>query len=671
MEGFDDLLHDARKLTAEIDVGANVPHVERNLNQILESAQRLAAKASVQVPENAEVKASLLLGSRGYDVQQMSQKLEAISSLPTYDTLEPIHDTDVQSFLRNERENMLLSIMEQTKKRTFDEVEKRHWACISGEWERDKQKILNALVSAGSTDVVFAREPETSYGPTASGFGLNSEERAFAMELYKYNEEVLLGSSKRDLLSMFVKVSSMQENQNVTELWKVVSHMSGVRLPFEKARAEKLRAKPEVVAQIIAGATKYLSESFLQFMKTTVFAQPEAAKLGGKPGTYSIVESYLRVIVNGLAPGYENTFVESMCPIWPFIYFCLRCGDMQAASKAISKVGQNLENFPQYFREYMQSADRRLSAASERDMRLQYRSIVRNSTDLYKKAVYCILGHCDLHNDHSEVAEKIDDYLWLKLQQVHIGDADASGQQEQMTLTQLQTLLRVEFGETHFRAYEQPFLYFRVLFLTGQFEAAVEFLARLDQLRGHAVHIAIAMYEQGLLLVSPNAGSAALSRDHSDVDGIYRLNLARIVITYCRRFENVAPLDALNYYFSLKHVETSEGDNCFMTCLRDVVMKTGDFELLFLPLTADTSRRYPEQVNALLEKLLLDALHEQPTAQRVIAIAEKYWEQCDASSSSLAGGDDPMSDHALKPEKVVEVRSRSIDFNLFICLVYS
>ena len=54
-------------------------------------------------------------------------------------------------------------------------------------------------------------------------------------------------------------------------------------------------------------------------------------------------------------------------------------------------------------------------------------------------------------------------------------------------------------GERHFKAYQEPFLYFEVLFLTGQFEAAVDFFARIDRLRCHALHVALALFESQLL----------------------------------------------------------------------------------------------------------------------------------------------------------------------------
>ncbi len=39
---------------------------------------------------------SLLLGSKGYDIQKVSQKLEGLGATKTFEPLEPIRDTDIQ-----------------------------------------------------------------------------------------------------------------------------------------------------------------------------------------------------------------------------------------------------------------------------------------------------------------------------------------------------------------------------------------------------------------------------------------------------------------------------------------------------------------------------------------------------------------------------------------------
>lgn len=58
----------------------------------------------------------LLLGSRGIDLPQISQKLSSLSARRTFESLDPIADTDIVSYLRNEKENAILSIIEQVHK---------------------------------------------------------------------------------------------------------------------------------------------------------------------------------------------------------------------------------------------------------------------------------------------------------------------------------------------------------------------------------------------------------------------------------------------------------------------------------------------------------------------------------------------------------------------------
>jgi len=56
------------------------------------------------------------MGSRGYDIQKVSSKLEGLSAAKTFEPLEPVRDTDIHGFLKNERENALLAAIEQTRK---------------------------------------------------------------------------------------------------------------------------------------------------------------------------------------------------------------------------------------------------------------------------------------------------------------------------------------------------------------------------------------------------------------------------------------------------------------------------------------------------------------------------------------------------------------------------
>ena len=59
--------------------------------------------------------------------------------------------------------------------------------------------------------------------------------------------------------------------------------------------------------------------------------------------------------------------------------------------------------------------------------------------------MYCCICHCDVRDDHSEVATSTDDYLWLKLSLVTFDESEA-GSRDGLTLTQLQTMLLEDFG---------------------------------------------------------------------------------------------------------------------------------------------------------------------------------------------------------------------------------
>ena len=114
----------------------------------------------------------------------------------------------------------------------------------------------------------------------------------------------------------------------------------------------------------------------------------------------------------------------------------------------------------------------------------------------------------------------MDDYLWIKLLQIREKGEGASN--EALTLSDFQKQMSEDYGESHFNAYEQPLLYFQVLFLTGQFELAFEFMFRIDRLRAHSVHMCLAMYESGLLLLPNNIQAPLVTQVSGFFSSFYR-----------------------------------------------------------------------------------------------------------------------------------------------------
>lgn len=51
-------------------------------------------------------------------------------------------------------------------------------------------------------------------------------------------------------------------------------------------------------------------------------------------------------------------------PVWAVIYYCLRCGDLNAAMQVVNRVQHQLGDFKNWFQEYMNSHDRRWGSLS-------------------------------------------------------------------------------------------------------------------------------------------------------------------------------------------------------------------------------------------------------------------------------------------------------------------
>ena len=156
------------------------------------------------------------------------------------------------------------------------------------------------------------------------------------------------------------------------------------------------------------------------------------------------------------------------------------------------------------------------------------------------------------------------------------------------TLGGLQSFLTEEYVEAHFSASSQSVMYYQALFLTGQFEAAVDFLFRSrDNLTCHATHLALAMFELELLSIHSNIQAPLLSRDTTDRDCARRLNLARLVMLYVKHFESTDPKEALQYFYFLKG---GRSKNLFMSSEGDLVLQNMEFDLFLGQLMLEGTR---------------------------------------------------------------------------------
>lgn len=196
-------------------------------------------------------------------------------------------------------------------------------------------------------------------------------------------------------------------------------------------------------------------------------------------------------------------------------------------------------------------------------------------------------------------------------------------------------------GESHFAVNQQPFLYFQVLFLTAQFEAAIAFLFRMERLRCHAVHVALVLFELKLLLKSSGQSAQLLSHEAGDPPGVRRLNFVRLLMLYTRKFESTDPREALQYFYFLRNEKDSQGENMFLRCVSEIVIESREFDMILGKLENDGSRK-----PGVIDKFTSDT---KPIINKVASAAE---------NKGLFEEAAKLYDLAKNPDKVLELMNK-------------
>ncbi|XP_042864457.1 nuclear pore complex protein Nup93-like [Penaeus japonicus] len=602
--GLQELLQQAEQLASNLNGGGELPRVDRSLQQILHTGQQLWALPSAQASTANEAQAAILLGSRGVDLPHISSRLENLTTSRTLQPLEAVADTDIAAFLRNERENAIITAIEDSKRRTSEEVDKLYWKQQQAEWEQKKQDLLSAFTHSGTDLLNITVQQQESIVSVPRSVGgasssLNNEEVAYVRVIRQYNEEVLQGGIRPNLAESLTHAASSMGLQGINDLWELVQCLSEVPVSMG-GDAAQARASPRVQAALVRQARGHLEKCYAAHMKRMVYSQLERAQLGGVPGLVPLVRAFLDVVLPPQALPTLEDGQASGAPVWPLVFYCMRAGGGKAACVAAAENSSpSVVEIVAALDQYEKSDSYRLPPDMEKKLRMSYKRAVKNSPDPFKRAVYCILSRCDPHEDHCDIATTTDDYIWLKLCVVDCDSSPSastsstsSAQQDILTLTSLQNLLYEQYGESHFSALQQPLLYTTILLQTGQFEAAVEFLSRKEALRCHAVHVALALHEMNLLALPEQVHAPMLSREDGDPEGVRRLNLTRLILLYTRKFEATDPCEALHYCYFLRSLKGKNGENVFAGCISQLVLQSREFDMLLGRLEPD-GRRTP------------------------------------------------------------------------------
>ncbi|KAH8388759.1 hypothetical protein KR200_010915 [Drosophila serrata] len=589
-----ELLQQAQRLVNETEIETDLPRVERTLSQVLQATQEMHARVT-QTGTN-DLQAHILLGSKGVDLPKMIHKLETLSARNFLEPLDPIQETDVKGYLKNERENTILSVIEETNRNIYSSVERQKWRSIYSDWGNMKESLLNALVGPNQQDFpdVQRQMVATELPDEPSPYSrLSLFENLYAKEITSYNESHIQGGHRTNLVATFATLAREKfDDPLVTEMWNVLNYMANVT-PMSR-NIDPIHCR-QTAPEFIKQARIYLECRYKIYMNAVTESNLVVANRGGIPNVYHLVCSYVSVQFqqSHTRVGLLNVDNNGK-PLWPHIYYSLRCGDLGAAVQFLKESGTCTELLKLMTLQRLGDNTTEKSATTklEGQLKLDYNNKLRVCSDPYKKAVYAIVLACDPHDGHAELIRTIDDFLWMQLSILREHEK-RDYNIEQLTYSGLQSLILEKYGENYFNAREKAPLYFQVLALTGQFESAIEFLARNQTTITHAVHMAIALNEMCLLGTPKSINEPLLSAEPDDPAPMKRLNLVRLVVLYAKCFERTDTSQALQYYYLLRHFKTEyRGPNAMFTCVCDLLVENCNDEMLTLIFGVEDDQNY-------------------------------------------------------------------------------
>ncbi|PLW33624.1 hypothetical protein PCANC_23913 [Puccinia coronata f. sp. avenae] len=360
--------------------------------------------------------------------------------------------------------------------------------------------------------------------------------------------------------------------------------IGGIRLttiPAKRKYAKHYLGDPQsleaknVCKQLADGAKAHLEQQFLTHMSLQIAAHPQEATLGGDPSKANKVRAYvdLKFCKNG---AWTDKRLEIMnnTPVWARIFYLMRIGQIPEALKFTKAHEQHIRktepNFLSYFSSWVSNPDRRLSKTLRDQFLAEYNQRTREvsgaeggfgagsshatttNVDPFKHAVYKIIGRIEIQSKNVPVAiASMEDWIWLQLVLVKETDpalnhpvtnnnSSVSSTHDCYCLEEFAQVIP-KYGESHFDPNgNRPLMYFRVLWMSGQFEKACLFLQQKPHFQVDAVHFAIALSYYGLL-PSPKGRSSSTS--------LPSVNFARLIYWYTRLFAKSAPEVAVQYLY--------------------------------------------------------------------------------------------------------------------------
>eukprot|EP00039_Didymoeca_costata_P028058 m.19858 g.19858 ORF g.19858 m.19858 type:complete len:829 (+) comp6693_c0_seq1:210-2696(+) len=524
--------------------------VHTTFSQTLQQVQELQSRVSRTIDTARADDDARLLHAQHMDMDQFGNSLKAIQLSQTLGGPRRVAPTNIEGFLKQERQRALTRAVQETMEQTHREYQKRHFAQMKADWEAEKD-ILRQMLN--NMSAVAPQEPD-QYKPSTSsdvsvmlpvhGYGMEADAARFAEAVKIFVEKNLCLHEDIPILELLKSAAEKMDDKSnkdqIVDCLEVIRCMctqanpnTGNTSEYPRHHGFKSMDSEARNDHILQASKSFLERSFWEEISR------ELSGVGG----------FLKWYQQNLQSMNEDAK-------WEGVYNCLRAGRLRDAEEAALQLDEE---------HHRQSVIAGINSLNHPHKFTKHQIVLDRTAGHFKRVVCSVLKLSDTGGEEHSFTDTWD-WLWYQLSIVRTKDSEA---RKESFLTLQALIWRNGDGEGYFG---HTMAYCQLLLLTGQFERAIHVLRGFSLM--HAVHFAIGLEHYGLLKICTNY-TDPLFNPHEDV-----FNFGQLVQGYARPLQKSFPEVALSYYFILRQLPAPREDvtgrnvGLFLFCVADMLLET-------------------------------------------------------------------------------------------------
>ncbi|EEB06146.1 nucleoporin Npp106 [Schizosaccharomyces japonicus yFS275] len=409
-----------------------------------------------------------------------------------------------------------------------------------------------------TTELQTAHDVSSRFAGTIPSYTVQAKLDALYSVIHIMNEHRISGGNS-PLFSLFSSVAQKFDSATpqLYDAWMLLARIVGTHpvaaeyvpagvYAANKSAPHNSSLAAELRLRIVQGSLSYLQNQFL-----TVVHQQIGNTVPLNSDTFKKIHAFARArFFKNNAWTNTNLTIVNDVPIWAILYYMLRAGLLEDAMDFVRNWGTEFEkqahSFSAYFNAFVHAPTEPLPQKLAERLQTEFSQLLRYAPeDPFKHAIYKILGQCEPNRSTlPDVCITTEDYMWIQLMLCRESkNASAVGTTGAFDLVAFQKKI-VSFGARHFNPKNNnPFHYFLVLLLSGQFERAIHYLHGFFP--AEAVHFAIVLAYYGLLSTCNFEKSESLLNEERD--DLVRLNYPLLLLSYLNYKCPSETLECLDY----------------------------------------------------------------------------------------------------------------------------